>query len=755
MAIIGKAKFFNFPAYIEWHKTMTREHAQKLWQNTVYSKQSELGKAYDNVYADFNSSLGWDSAHQYRREQIAKFAEYLEMTGQPWDVRYVNEEDNLMVISYGQADEDNKRKNNQFLIENWQKYLEYTPFIDYSSTTLAELRQLTLGCDGLTGQTSMVPQNTGAELSVASVKSEISAKEQAINDLKAKIKKVEDGETEELLPIKKKMEELKAQMEALQKQKMDQLRSLENELAEKLKEMQKQVFILDSEIYSIRCFLGETVSFVKLRSGKNAPLEQPVVLYQKMRFMLEDLGKFAIMWPQEKIGDSIEKTLAKSDLLLDAFAPATKCISLIRYSETGKVIAAHEEIRNCLDTYELLHGNQVAILIRNGDNLYIGWTDEEKISLRDDFFLKPSEVKMTPILERRPNESDWEYRHRMERYEQNIEVENKRNAKEGLSRYFLFSILNGVSASENSILPLPKFNSSTERSRHILFSMADGALTDNRFGNFGDIVARCNASIKKGDYILTTLSLYPSRSENRYSQAWHNDRGRGEKNRTHDVSAKDCTIYPINLVEFDRPKKMVRYRTKRDFGEGLKWYTYTTRADAKLDEKAEIIEYFDQVTQHNFISLEKDCWWYYADEKRPAHANFEVFTSEFINLTFMNSVWLNYILSTRNINSWTVKGKNVNYAYALRYIGKALEFVKEREKTEKDNIVLAGGEAILADPDWPVALSEWKMDKGVRNLTEYQAKRYVKAMLAGEVDINPKPVPDSNIELLADEPWWY
>ena len=91
--------------------------------------------------------------------------------------------------------------------------------------------------------------------------------------------------------------------------------------------------------------------------------------------MLEDLGKFAIMWPQEEIGTSIEKALAKSDLLLDAFAPAAKCISLIRYSETGKVIAAHEKLNNCLATYELLHGNQVAILIRNGENLYIGWTD--------------------------------------------------------------------------------------------------------------------------------------------------------------------------------------------------------------------------------------------------------------------------------------------------------------------------------------------------------------------------------------------
>ena len=95
----------------------------------------------------------------------------------------------------------------------------------------------------------------------------------------------------------------------------------------------------------------------------------------------------------------------------------------------------------------------------------------------------------------------------------------------------------------------------------------------------------------------------------------------------------------------------------------------------------------------------------------------------------MNSVWLNYVLSNKNLGGWSVGGYGVNYEYALRYIGKALEFIREREDTEAENIRLAGGEFILTDPDWPVALSEWKMEKEVRNITEYQAKRFVKYML--------------------------
>lgn len=43
-----------------------------------------------------------------------------------------------------------------------------------------------------------------------------------------------------------------------------------------------------------------------------------------------------------------------------------------------------------LSEYELLHGNTIAILIRDGENLYIGWTDDDKVQVKDEnMFLKP------------------------------------------------------------------------------------------------------------------------------------------------------------------------------------------------------------------------------------------------------------------------------------------------------------------------------------------------------------------------------
>ena len=663
------------------------------------------------------------------------------MANLPWDVRYVD--DNLMLISYGQCDENTKHKENQFLIENWQEYIEYTPFNDYSGIPMAQLRQIAmLGSDGITGGNSLIPQGAGVNLSVADVRQGISAQEQALADLQAKVKAIENGETEELSPIKKKMDELKAQLEELQEKRKAELSVLKAELEAKKKEMERQIFVLEAEIYSIRCFLGETVQFVKIRSGKNAPLEQPVVLYQKMRFMVEDLKKFSIMYPGEKIGKSIEAALRDSDLLMEAFAPSAKCITLIRYSETGKVYRMHEEELNLLDQYELLHGNQLALLIRNGENLYIGWTDESRISLIDNFFLKPTEAKSEAMPAQRPGESDHDYEWRIKRIEEDMERENKKNAMEGLSRHFLFSILNGISASENSILPLPKFANKMERNRHILFSMADGALVDRRFGSFGDIITRCNASIRKGDMILMTMTLHADKPYwSKGYTTWYNDRGRGDRNRTHDVHASDCTIYPVNLVEYDAPVKMKRYIWRHtnyveEYVEGelvikpvLKEDICEREADTNLTEECEVLEYFEKIPEHYFISLKKEGRWW--EDVGPSYANFEVYTDEFLNLSFFNSVWLSYVLSTRDISGWRVGGTSVNYEYALRYLGVALSFVREREKTEAENIRLAGGEAILGDPDWPVALSEWKLKTGVRNITEYQAKRFVKAKQSG------------------------
>lgn len=60
-------------------------------------------------------------------------------------------------------------------------------------------------------------------------------------------------------------------------------------------------------------------------------------------------------------------------------------------------------VSNVLDTYKKFHGKQIGILIRNGENLYVGWTDEEKVRIKDEnVYLKP-ETRKIPWKKQKPS----------------------------------------------------------------------------------------------------------------------------------------------------------------------------------------------------------------------------------------------------------------------------------------------------------------------------------------------------------------
>ena len=112
----------------------------------------------------------------------------------------------------------------------------------------------------------------------------------------------------------------------------------------------------------------------------------------------------------------------------------------------------------------------------------------------------------------------------------------------------------------------------------------------------------------------------------------------------------------------------------------------------------------------------------YEERKRDAYARFRVNSDEFINLTYLNSVWLKYVITTKNLGGY---GRMSNYAEVIRYLNKALAFVKEREKTEQA-LIEKHFPQLLDNPEWAAELSEWKLAKGVRQITDYQAKRFAK-----------------------------
>lgn len=724
MEIIGKAVFKNLDAFWSWYASAGLEWAKEAWPNHFHNlqsseKNSALCGAFQSLFG-FGNGFPDRARHPERVRQLSesqfvrleKTDRYLRQRGHQWDVRYLSRDPAYILISYG------ANPKNRFIIPDPEQWFNYTPFRDYSGLNVSGLRQLAVGRgEASISAASLVPASLPGETSVSLLQDDLTSQQEKLARAEQEIEDVKNAKTGELAELQRRIDEQMAILNARKEALLAELNVKVAEInAQKLK-MEQQLFVLESEIYSIRCFLGETVDFQRLRTGASAPIDTPVVLYQKLRFLDEDLGKFAIQHPDEPITDCLEDALAESDLLRDMFLPAEKCIVILQLSKDGKTFLPHTNAKYCnmLQEYDILHGFQLAILIRNGENLYIAWTDEDRLSLSaDNFFLTPKSTVVEPLPEKDRYESD-------EAFAKRLDAAQQRSLLDSLTRHFLFSILNGVSAAENSFLPLPKFQDQAERERHIVFSWADNTLEDKRFGSFEDIIKRCNSRISKGDYILMFQSLRAESNPDTHwgNRSWYNDRGIGEANRTHDVHAWDGTVYPINLILQDPPREMIHYTSSDGVDHG--WHIEADR-ESSLNKGCKVIERYTRIDKHYYISLEKT-W-----SPAGARANFEIYPDEFINLTFLSSTHINYLLSTKRVAGWRVGGKEVNYAYALKYFGEALKHIKGREEMEQSRIEAAGGMAIISNPDWPALLSDWKMEHGVRQITDYQARRFVRDM---------------------------
>ena len=379
-----------------------------------------------------------------------------------------------------------------------------------------------------------------------------------------------------------------------------------------------------------------------------------------MRFLDEELGKLISVYDFDFDDAKLfEKLLQKREDIVDVFCPNDKCVSLVRVSKTGKVFV-YDAISEMLEAYKVYHGMTIGILIRNGDNLYIGWTDDEKINIKNDNFFYAPETKKV-------NEDDTN------------KVENT-DVNEMVSRYFIFSILQGALCNTDMItLPKEVKADVMKPSEYIIYSVADTWLADNRYGTFSNMIDKCNSRITVGDYILALEWNTDNKGERSHSDY---------RNLTHDVSMQDRGIYQIKLIE-----------ENSDFYQFDKY------------------RYFISLKKYNWDLVYRDGGW--CDRKRDAYALFRVFTDEFINLTYMNSTWLKYCITTQNLGG---NGRLSHFADTIRYLNDALKFIKKREIEEAKWL---SPYVKITDDMWAV-LSDWKLEKGVRNINDYQAKRFAK-----------------------------
>lgn len=633
---------------------------------------------------------------------------------------------------------------------------------DYSNVSISQLHAISGGSN----RTSMLPSTTD-DVSMADLQSEVNSKKTLIEKKEAELKALEKEKDAELEAYKKMLEEKFRKRNELLQQKMDELNAVKETL-------EKQMLMLETEIYAIRCYHGETIDFTRIASGKEVSPDVPLIIYQKLRYIDEEMGKLLSVYGFD--GNTcdmkyFEDVLKERQDIRDLFAPSDKCMSILKVSRTGRGYSSSEGIANMLVEYEKYHGSTLAVLIRNGENLYIGWTDENRIRIVDDnVFFIPKEQEIVDDELRSSSRDDM------------------------ISRYFVFSMLQGL-CDAGTLFKLPERVNVTRPNPYIVFSAADGWIEDNTYGSFDDIVARTSVDLKKGDIVLTTQritrdDIYEHDGNGQFMKyrAYNNDRGRGIKNRTHDVSIRNCALYQINLVDITRnytvyykeyPYSVTKIKTpdtryknayfinyeynelqgpppiktmnidfknnerhgqklkdlgttmseclaeycmlyQNGFGTPINETDYARSGTDAIRGVLKVFDHFEENTPdyEYFISEEKVDGW----KDTHARANMQVYKDEILDLTFLNSVYLRYAITNKKLGTWRIGGSTVDFAFAIKYLNTALAYLDKREVQEKEML-----EKYMKLYDgWQVDVSEWRLEKGYHTLTPARAKAFAK-----------------------------
>ena len=759
LSVIGKVHIKDINALREWHASGEFKKWDKgnwspscaatnhvKWEDTEQIAFYQMQERIPGLTKSLDRTDSWIG-------ELLEMAEYLHSIGQPLNLLYLDDKYRFAVISGADTEKAYTLPCRFLEIE------EYKDYSDYSPDQMCSIAGETVS--------SIIPTNQGFS-SVTDVKNGIHNKEEELKEQEAALKKLQQEQEE-------KLEEMKRQLMEQYRPLREMIEKKQAELEEEKKKLENQLTVLDTQIYAIRCITGEVVDFTQLVNGRHVDTNSPVVIYQKLRYMDEELGKYLALYNVD--GDDtglFEDILKNREDLRDLFCPGEKAVSFVKVSRNGVGYKKHDVFANMLQKYEKYHGHTIGILIKDGENLYIGWTDENRINVHNEnIFFAPQKETVS-----QKTEAEESYK--------------STSREEKISRFFIFALLQGI-VNDGKLIQLPEKVSVTKPNSYVVFSMADGWIEDNTYGSWQDILDSSNGEIKRGDMVLTMQRITRDDAgdfKRRYEK-YNNDRGRGEKNRTHDVSISDCKVYPVNLIDrdevwkffyLDYPCMVIEHRENEKTtehgtscqireeyrqlqgpptfssqievlknGMGLCDYGKVTEKNA-LEYATWNVDYYGKngfYCEHKSFSSEKKAYWrkvyaaehvttewhYFISEikedsgydwrtgsqKKKARANMEVHKGEFLNLTYLDSVRLRYAIANRKVTAWRIGRCNVDYAAALRYLNNALEYLDEREKEEKE-MLLKYVEGL--PENWQVTLTLWRKEHGYHTLTEARAKKW-------------------------------
>ena len=152
-------------------------------------------------------------------------------------------------------------------------------------------------------------------------------------------------------------------------------------------------------------------------------------------------------------------------------------------------------------------------------------------------------------------------------------------------------------------------------------------------------------------------------------------------------------------------------------------YVHTDAEQIMMDHAHSYYTVFESIVhteteKEYYVSAKKDNYWKDAD----SFANMEIRPGEYLNLTFLNSVYLVYAIQNHKIGGWRRGGMTVDYVNSIPYLNKALEYIRKREKEEA---VMLGRYMELYE-GWQVDVSEWRLKNNYHRLTDARAGKFAK-----------------------------
>lgn len=320
-----------------------------------------------------------------------------------------------------------------------------------------------------------------------------------LKEAKELIEKVSNFEDEAFAEQLATINNLKAEMQAKITAMYEMQAKMMAEMQAKIKLYEHELLIMRSNLTAFEYRNGLTVNFMNIHKGDNAPIQQPIIIHQKLIYLDEDLPRLKDLYDEH--AGSLEVAIKHSPALLEHICPTSKGITFLKMRNSAGSFELNNTVMEFVrDTMP----NEVGVLVRNGENTWLTWLDSEDISLSEDSFTSKSSDEETSLSLVQ-------------------------------SRYYLFNLIMGL-IERNEILQLDHIPTNMFSDPGIIWSNADSQITDSTYVELGEIIPILNQYSKTDDPIYVLNSFTDSATYTGRYGPGTTERGRGDNALTDNTS---------------------------------------------------------------------------------------------------------------------------------------------------------------------------------------------------------------------------